>query len=214
VSRDCSRADPAATYYEARDLPDSEWVAEQTFEELTTRDLHARVVAAAGVIPPESPSGPDVVEAAGYAPLSVVEHLAAGEVLVRSYRHPWYVDRALRAGATWQQAADAAGCTEEQARVEYRSWAEGERRARAAHDERRWADREGRFGMDDAEYAAAMRRAGEAQPDSAAERAAAGPGAILCAHADRDGQGAHWLRSGEKCTAPEATRESQMEAGQ
>jgi len=145
---------------------------------------------------------------------SCAAHAAAGEVLARSYRHPWYVDRALRAGATWEQVADAAGCSEELARAEYRSWAEGERRARAAYNERRWADREGRFGMDDAEYAAAMRRADQAQPDGAAERAAAGPGAILCAHADRDGQGAHWLHSGEKCKAPEAARESQMEAGQ
>jgi hypothetical protein len=163
VSRDSSGAGPAASYCEARELPDSEWVAQQTFEELTTRDLHARVVAAE-VIPAESPGGPDVVEAGGYAPLSVAEHLAvvaAGEVLARSYRHPWFVDRALRAGATWQQLADAAGCTAEQARGEYRSWADGERRVQAAYDERRWADHEGRFGMDDAEYAAVLQRAAE-----------------------------------------------------
>jgi hypothetical protein len=60
---------------------------------------------------------------------------------------------------------------------------------------------EGRLGMSHAEHAEAMQRvADRAEPDGAFERAAAGPGAILCAHADRNGEGAHWLKARETCT--------------
>jgi hypothetical protein len=46
-----------------------------------------------------------------------------------------------------------------------------------------------------------MRRAAYGtEPDGAFERAAARPGAVLCAHADRDGEGAHWLKAGQTCT--------------
>jgi hypothetical protein len=34
---------------------------------------------------------------------------------------------------------------------------------------------------------------------------------VLCAHADKDGRGVHWLEPGEKCSASEAARE--VEAG-
>jgi hypothetical protein len=30
---------------------------------------------------------------------------------------------------------------------------------------------------------------------------------VLCAHADQDGQGAHWLQPGEKCAAAEADQD-------
>ncbi len=49
----------------------------------------------------------------------------------------------------------------------------------------------------DAECSAPAGQAGD--PDHAAEHGAAHQ--LLCAHADQDGQGAHWLRPGEKCTA-------------
>jgi hypothetical protein len=41
---------------------------------------------------------------------------------------------------------------------------------------------------------------------------------VLCAHADGDGRGAHWLRPGEKCAAERASRntdgQDEREAGQ
>jgi hypothetical protein len=67
------------------------------------------------------------------------------------------------------------------------------------HDMLTWT--EGRLGMSHADYAEAMQRAADgARPDGASERAAADPGAILCAHADRNGEGAHWRKAGETCT--------------
>ncbi len=62
----------------------------------------------------------------------------------------------------------------------------------------RWTD--GRLGMSDADYAAVLARAGE--PDPGAANAYAATHRWLCAHADQDGQGTHWLRPGEKCAAP------------
>ncbi len=54
--------------------------------------------------------------------------------------------------------------------------------------------------MGHAEYAEAMQRvADDAGPDGAFEQTAAAPGAILCAHADRNGVGAHWREAGEIC---------------
>jgi hypothetical protein len=87
----------------------------------------------------------------------VIEHLellAAGEMLARYYRHPAHAHRALQAGATWAQVAAATGRDESQARRDYREWAEEEHRL--------WADCDGEFGIDDAEYAAAVERADRA----------------------------------------------------
>jgi hypothetical protein len=75
----------------------------------------------------------------------------AGELLARYYRHPAHVHRALQAGATWEQVAAATGRDEAQARQDYREWAEDEHRL--------WADYNGEFGIDAAEYAAAIARA-------------------------------------------------------
>ena len=52
--------------------------------------------------------------------------------------------------------------------------------------------------MDDAGYAAAIARAGELEPGAA--KAYAATHRVLCAHADDDGLGAHWLAPGEECT--------------
>jgi hypothetical protein len=85
----------------------------------------------------------------------VTEHLellAAGELLARYYRHSAHIHRALQAGATWEQVAAAAtGRDEAQARRDYREWAEGEHHL--------WTDYNGEFGIDAAEYAAAIARA-------------------------------------------------------
>ena len=72
--------------------------------------------------------------------------LALGERIARYYRHPSQVDMAVRAGASWAQIAAATGTTEVAARAAYREWAEGQHKYAS---------------MDDAEYAAALERAGD-----------------------------------------------------
>jgi hypothetical protein len=97
-----------------------------------------------------------------FPPLTVAEHLemiALGENLARYYRHPSQVDTAVRAGASWDQIAAAAGTTEAEARAAYREWADGQHQL--------FADT-GRFGLDDARYDAAVKAAGaERRPLSA-----------------------------------------------
>ena len=64
------------------------------------------------------------------AALAVAEHLellALAEVLARHFRHPAPVRRALAAGATWQQVADATGCTAGEALAAYLGWTDGRR---------------------------------------------------------------------------------------
>ena len=49
-----------------------------------------------------------------FPPLTVAEHLemlALGERIARYYRHPSQVDKAVRAGASWEQIAAATGAT-------------------------------------------------------------------------------------------------------
>ena len=69
-----------------------------------------------------------------YPPLTVAEHLevlALGERIARYYRHPSQVDKAVKAGASWEQIAAATGTTAEAARAAYREWAEGQHSTRA-----------------------------------------------------------------------------------
>jgi hypothetical protein len=168
--------------------------ARDRYDELTQRDLSARARAtlvARGEYDPKKHgrSNPE--------PLTLTEHLevlANGEVVARVYRHPVQVDRALQAGATWEQIADACGCSEAKARQEYREWAEGQHNLWTGT----YGGESGRFGLDDAGYAEAIARAGEPVPGAA--KAYAATHRVLCAHADDDGQGAHWLAPGEKCT--------------
>ena len=63
------------------------------------------------------------------------------------------MDHALKAGASWEQVAAAVGGSEGRARRDYREWAEGQHHL--------WTVYEGKFGMDDAEYAAAIARTEE-----------------------------------------------------
>ena len=94
-----------------------------------------------------------------------LELLANGEVLARYYRHPATLAHAVEAGASWEQIAAARGTSAEQARQDYREWAEGQ------HDlwTGKWGGEPGRSGLDDAGYAAAIARAAEGQlePDPA-----------------------------------------------
>ncbi len=173
--------------------------ARERHDELSMRDTLARAYAklrASGEYDPGK-HGPG-----GTEPLSAAEHLellATAEYLARAYKPSFEVDRALRAGATWEQVADALGTDEAMARVEYRAWADGQ------HDMLTWT--EGRLGMSDAEYAEVLARAGE--PDPRAATAYAATHRVLCAHADRGGEGAHWLQPGQKCEAA-----AEREAGQ
>jgi len=165
-------------------------------DELSTRDHLARAYAtlrARGTYDPAKHGTGDT------EPLTADEHLerlALGEYLARSYRPTFEVDHALRAGATWQQIAEALDTDEAMARMAYRASADSQ------HDMLRWT--EGRLGMSDAEYAEVTARAGE--PDPGAARAYAATHRVLCAHADDDGRGAHWLEPGQTCAQTEAAR--------
>ncbi len=149
---------PATTYRETSSRYHATGDARERFEELAVRDLTARAfmsVVARGDYDPRIHG-----EVGGSEPLTVTEHLellAAGELLARYYRHPAHTHRALQAGATWEQVAAATGRDEGQARRDYREW--------AADEHRLWADFNGEFGIDAAEYAAAIARA-----DAAAEQ--------------------------------------------
>jgi hypothetical protein len=132
---------PATTYQETSSRYRGTKDARERFEELLVREVSARAFGSS-------------------EPLTVTEHLellAAGEMLARYYRHPAHAHRALQAGATWAQVAAATGREEVQARRDYREWAEDEHRL--------WADCNGEYGIDPAEYAAAVARA-----DMAAEQ--------------------------------------------
>jgi hypothetical protein len=127
------------------------------YEELTDRNLMARSIAtlqARGEYDADKHPDP-----ADYQPLTVAEHLemlALGEAIAFYYRHPSGVDHAVRAGATWEQIASARNTTAEAARAAYREWAEGQRKY---------------AGMGDAEYAAAVKAAGEPAADDPSEGA-------------------------------------------
>ena len=149
---------PATTYQDTSSRYAATGDARDRFEELVVRDVRARAfmaLVARGDFDPQIHG-----DVSGFEALTVTEHLellAAGELLARYYRHPAHAHRALQAGATWEQVAAATGRGETQARRDYREWAEDEHRL--------WADCNGEFGIDAAEYAAAIARA-----DMAAEQ--------------------------------------------
>ena len=60
-----------------------------------------------------------------------------------------------RQGRPGSRSAEALGTSEDQVRQEYRKFAEGQHQL--------WLDYEGKFGLDDAEYAAAVARSQEAK---------------------------------------------------
>ena len=192
------------TYHEASSVYRYTGDAQKRHDELTQRAAlaHARAaLRARGELDPARHSTEE------YEPLNVderLEVLATGELVARTYRHPANVDRALKAGATWEQVAAALDCDEAQARQDYRKWAEGQHRL--------WAGEYGgggKLGMNDAEYTEALARADVAPDVPEAAKAYAASHRVLCAHADQDGQGAHWLEPDEKCTASEAAHEAE-----
>jgi hypothetical protein len=186
------------TYHDASSAYRYTGDAQERHHQLTQRDALARAKATLKARGEYDPARHGTEE---HEPLSVDEHLevlATGEVVARMYRHPATVDRALEAGATWEQVAAALDCDQAQARQDYRNWAEGQHRLWAGE----YGDG-GKFGMNDAEYAEALARADV----PGAAKAYAESHRVLCAHADQESQGAHWLEPGEKCSASEAARE-------
>jgi hypothetical protein len=163
-ARELASAPRATTYWQAQGAYRSTIDARERFEGLTTRDLLARscaILKARGEYDPHKhgDGNREPLTAAGH-----LEILAAGEVLARYYRHPARVDEAVKAGASWSQIAEAAGSDETTARQAYREWADGQHRLHA--------DYEGRFGMDDAEHAAAISHACEPSVRSETEHEA------------------------------------------
>jgi hypothetical protein len=150
----------AITYQQAETCYRCTIDARQRLEELTNRDLIVRAHAtlkARGTYDPHKHG-----DAGKYPPLTTDEHLeilAAGEMLARYYRHPALVHHAVLAGASWRQVAAATGSDEATVRQAYREWADSQHRL--------YIDYEGKFGMDDAEHAAAISRA--AEPSAGAE---------------------------------------------
>ena len=124
------------------------------YRELAEHDVMARSIAilkARGTFEPN-----EHVNDEKFPPLTVderLEMLALGERIARYYRHPSQVDKAVRAGASWAQIAAATGTTEDAARAAYREWADGQHRLHADTG----------IGLDDAEYAAAIKAAGGPQ---------------------------------------------------
>jgi hypothetical protein len=173
--------------------------ARERYAELSGRDLCASTAARLRERGEFDPANLGHQLVAAREPLSAaerLEHMAIGEVLARYYRHPSMVDHAVKAGASWEQIGAARGTSAEQARQDYRGWADGQ------HNLVTWT--EGRIGMSDAEYAEAIARAAgpEIYPGGVGDPRRTGirtGGRVLCAHADRDGYGMHWLAAGEKC---------------
>jgi hypothetical protein len=133
------------TYHEASAFPLPDQIAR--YEELTDRDMAARSIATLQARGEYDEEKARILPLGKYQPLTAAEHLellALGEAIAFYYRHPAGVDRAVRAGATWEQIAAARNTTAEAARAAYREWAEGQHQY---------------AGMSDDEYAAAIRRA-------------------------------------------------------
>lgn len=202
-------ADQPATYEQAaRRYGPGTHAARERHDELSMRDHLARADAKRRAAVDRDP---EQREAGDTEPLTAGEHLellATAEYLARAYKPSCEVHNALRAGATWAQIAGALDTSEAAARAAYRAWADGQ------HDMLRWTG--GRLGLSDAEYAEARAQAGEPEPGTA--RAYAATHHVLCAHADQDGQGAHWLAPGETCgyaptAAAQHPAEPEVEAG-
>jgi hypothetical protein len=142
----------------ARDYDAHQHAARKRHDELTQRRLMAGTTAklkAAGEYDPEQ-HWPEEE----YPPLTVREHLeilATGASLAFMYGHPAAVHNAVTAGAAWPQVAAALAITEDQARADYRKWADGQH----------WLSAQGdlaKFAMSDADHAAAIERAGVPAP--------------------------------------------------
>jgi hypothetical protein len=143
------------SYYDATSNGRTWLDARDRYDELTQRDLSTR---ARAILVARGEYDPAKHGSANPEPLTLTEHLevlANGEVVARVYRHPAQVDQAVQAGATWAQIAEATGSSAAQVRQDYHEWAEGQHRLWTGE----LGGSAGRFGMNDADYAAAIARA-------------------------------------------------------
>jgi hypothetical protein len=133
------------TYHEDSDGNIADQIAR--YHELADRHLMASSTAklkARGTYQPN-----EHVNDERFPPLTVAGHLemlALGERIARYYRHPSQVDKALRAGAGWEQIAAATGTKEAAARAAYHEWADGQHELHADTG----------IGLDDAGFDAAL----------------------------------------------------------
>ena len=100
--------------------------ARERYEELRMREHLSRAYAK---LKDSGEYGPAKHGTGDTEPLTAADHLellATAEYLARAHKPHGEVDHALRAGATWEQVADALGTDEATARAEYRSWADGQ----------------------------------------------------------------------------------------
>jgi hypothetical protein len=132
--------------------------ARERYTELSDRDLCAGAVAKArerGEFDPQNLGHLSLAEREPLSAADRLEHMAVGEVLARYYRHPSTLDQAAKAGASWEQIGAARGTSTVQARADYREWADGQQSLLS------WGD--GKFGMPDADYAAAYARSADSE---------------------------------------------------
>jgi hypothetical protein len=137
------------TYTEASDGNLADQI--DRYRELAGRDTMARSIAILKARGTYAPG--EHVDEGRFPPLAVAERLemlAPGERIARYCRHPSQVHQAVRAGAAWEQIAAAIGAAEATARAACRKWADGQHRLHADMG----------IGLDDADYAAALERAG------------------------------------------------------
>jgi hypothetical protein len=126
------------------------------YHELSDRDMEVRTAAKLrelGEFDPENLGHQLVAASEPLTAAERLEHMAIGEALARHYRHPSMLDQAAKAGATWEQIGAARGTSADQARADYRAWADGQ------HSLLSYGD--GKFGMPDADYAAAYARSAD-----------------------------------------------------
>lgn len=120
-------ADRPQTYQDAMGLGLPDQI--DRYRELADRDLTARSIVILQDRGEYDEEKARILPIGKYQPLTAAEHLemlALGEAIAFHYRHPSGVDRAVRAGATWEQIAAARNTTAEDARAAYRDWAEGQ----------------------------------------------------------------------------------------
>jgi hypothetical protein len=133
------------TYQEAMSLGLPDQI--DRYRELADRDMTARSITTLQAHGEYDEEKARILPIGKYQPLTAAEHLemlALGEAVAFHYRHPSGVDRAVRAGATWEQIAAARNTTAEAARAAYREWVEGQHQY---------------AGMSDDDYGAAIARA-------------------------------------------------------
>lgn len=183
------------TYAQAASSPRTIVDAQERYEALTDRKMAAQTVAILRERGEFDAANPVHASMAERQPLGAddwLEMMAAGEVIARYYRHPAMLDHAAKAGATWDQIGAARGTSAEQAREDYREWADGQHSLWNSY-----GDGEHRFGLDDADYAAVLART--ADPET--YPGGTGDPASIGIRADREPPGG-WDRGADEDGAP------------